>query len=173
MTRILSISLCLLPVLMVGQDAFFKFHPAPVKVDLSRQYWNHTKRNAFALPLMLLAGAANGAMDVQAQKHSSSVWADLPPDHFWGRESWRRKWNWTDDGRINGERFWGSSTFLVWTTDGWHLSKTISLTSLQTVAAFRKSPDNFWLNVADLVVYKLLYSAGWHVSNKLLLNEKN
>jgi hypothetical protein len=39
--------------------------------------------------------------------------------------SWQNKWK--DGDRDKGELFFGSSTFLVWTTDAWHLFKTLML----------------------------------------------
>ena len=43
---------------------------------------------------------------------------------FWSKEdSWRRKWK--NGNPREGEAFWGSSTFLVWLTDGWHLLKLL------------------------------------------------
>lgn len=88
--------------------------------------------------LILISGLANGLMDLISYK-----W-DVVPDwmrkraSYWNPEySWRNKWEFNYMDEIIGERFWLSSTALVWLTDGWHLMKEIMLSSLSVAIALQ------------------------------------
>jgi len=47
--------------------------------------------------------------------------------------SWKNKYKNNDPKQ--GAKFFGSTTFLVWTTDAWHFFQMIMLTSIQLVGA--------------------------------------
>ena len=55
------------------------------------------------------------------------------PVSFFGIEQWRRKYKNNDS--TQGERFWLSTSVLVWLTDGWHLSNALGMIS-QVIALF-------------------------------------
>lgn len=70
-----------------------------------------------------ISAIAEAAMDKIQFKFYESVFCHMN-HNFWNPEiSWQNKWE-QGDPKF-GPRYWGSSTFLVWTTDGWHLMKWI------------------------------------------------
>lgn len=82
-----------------------------------------------SLFLVVLAAIFNAAMDVINARYYDSVFFN---------EKWTRlnqftnpytsaKNKWKNGDKAQGEKFFGSSTFLVWTTDFWHCAKTIML----------------------------------------------
>lgn len=70
--------------------------------------------------LIIISAVAKAVMDVISEGKWSGWWNKS--------ESWRNKWK--DGDPEKGEKFFGSSTFLVWLTDGWHLFQAIFLYSL-------------------------------------------
>lgn len=75
--------------------------------------------------LCLLAGLANGIGD-SLQFHYKTSFAAEYDAQFWNpKVSWENKWKKADGELVYPlqERFLGSSTFLVFTTDAWHLAK--------------------------------------------------
>ena len=82
-----------------------------------------------SLILITLAAIINAAMDTINARYFASIfynpkWSKF--NQFTNPNiSWQNKWK--NGYRIQGEKFFGSSTFLVWTTDFWHLAKTIML----------------------------------------------
>jgi hypothetical protein len=77
------------------------------------------------LALLLLAVALsaifNAAMDTLMFHFSQSIFNGNRPEFWDPAISWRNKYK--DYPRDKRERFWGSTTFFVWLTDGWHLMK--------------------------------------------------
>lgn len=77
--------------------------------------------------LITLAAILNAIMDMTGVKYNQTIFSLVPE---WakfcdGSISWVNKWK--NGDHLQGEKFFGSSTFLVWTTDLWHLAKTIML----------------------------------------------
>lgn len=77
------------------------------------------------LTFLILAAVANGFMDMTFNNYAASVFNDQRFNPlFWSPAvSWRNKWKYGDPAY--GERFFGSSTFLVWLTDAWHIFKAL------------------------------------------------
>jgi hypothetical protein len=79
----------------------------------------------------MLAGASKGISDLLQFHFWDSIFSN--PDkfktYFWNPEySWENKWTIREfeDGirpDTSSPRFFGSTTFLVWTTDGFHLAQ--------------------------------------------------
>ena len=79
--------------------------------------------------LSCISGASNAVMDKVSFHFYESIFSEFENEHFWNPSiSWSNKYK----GRspLNGERFFLSTSLLVWTTDAWHLFKTISKYSL-------------------------------------------
>lgn len=86
--------------------------------------------NTAAIPLRwglaFISGATQGLNQVVAF-HPDKFFSRYPDANrrYWDNDiSWRNKWKGGD--REQGEAFFGSSTFLAWTTDAYHLSGTLS-----------------------------------------------
>lgn len=79
--------------------------------------------------LMFIASIANGIMDKLMFHFTTSIFKDKNP-LFWNPSvSWKNKWK--HGNKSEGEKFWGSSTIFVWTTDAWHLFKSIMMNSIR------------------------------------------
>ena len=82
--------------------------------------------------LIFLFGLSKALCDISESGFYTSKLDGLNPQ-FWDKhKSWRNKWK--GGVAANGERFFGSSTFLVWTTDAWHLFNGLSYLSLFCIA---------------------------------------
>ena len=84
-------------------------------------------------------------------------------DRFWGPDSWRNKYELGDPTK--GPAYLGSTTFLAWTTDGYHLTNTGSRGTLfsagLTIGIGEKRP--WWHYAIDVGVSFIAYSAGFHL----------
>lgn len=84
--------------------------------------------------LVAIAGAANGIMDTLQFHYTKSRYAKLNPD-FWNPAiSWKRKYKRNSDGSLVQPlvpAYIGSTTWLVWTTDAWHLFKWLYQNSMR------------------------------------------
>ena len=77
--------------------------------------------------LVILASYAEAVMDKINFHFDRSIFKDKKNQLFWNpQESWKNKWK--ED--LKTEKFTGSSTIFVFTTDAWHLYKFIRNTSL-------------------------------------------
>jgi hypothetical protein len=119
------------------------------------------------------AGLSNGVMDSLQFHFERTVFADPAKfdPQFWNPAlSWSNKYK--DHTPANGEAFLGSSTFLVFTTDGWHLAKFIMLKFfVLAVLAFGFGGRLYFSEVSDwvkmiigFVVFTLCYQAGFTLS---------
>jgi hypothetical protein len=94
------------------------------------------------LLLLVLGAFWESSMDVLGSGHNfeQSIWKriadffDSKGLHFIGHKYWdnRMAWRnkWANGNPLNGPRFLGSNTFLVYLMDGWHLAKAIWLVHL-------------------------------------------
>ena len=86
-----------------------------------------------AVLLLIIAAICNSAMDTLQFRFSQSVFSKLEKQSYWNPNiSWRNKWK--DGEKAKGEKFFGSSTFLVFTTDAWHLFKSGWITCMMAIA---------------------------------------
>jgi hypothetical protein len=110
-----------------------------------------------SLLLIILAAILNAAMDTLNARYKQSVFftKQFRINRFTNPEfSWQNKWK--NGDRTQGELFFGSSTFLVWTTDAWHLFKTTMLLCF-SVAIVIYSP--MLHPIIDAVIYWLTFGA--------------
>lgn len=77
---------------------------------------------------VLLAGFAKGFSDTLQFHYSKSIFSDknYSQSYFNPDISWHNKYQANSETVPN---FWGSTTFLVWTTDAWHLTQMIEFMS--------------------------------------------
>lgn len=76
-----------------------------------------------AFLLLAIAGVGKAVMDKINFHYYESVFTGLNPS-FWNPiYSWTNKYKY--GSKNSGPRFFGSTTFLVWVTDAWHLFQTI------------------------------------------------
>jgi len=82
-----------------------------------------------AFIFVAIAAACEAVMDKLQFHYHKSIFPDATRFNqlFWNpNESWKNKW--AEDGKT--ERFPGSSTIFVFTTDAWHLYKFFNHTSI-------------------------------------------
>lgn len=78
--------------------------------------------NILTLLLIILAAFFNACMDALYSNFDGSIFKNLNPNFWNPYKSWVNKWK--NGDKSQGEKFFGSSTFLVMFTDGWHLLKS-------------------------------------------------
>lgn len=79
--------------------------------------------------LMLAWVVCDAMQDTVAYHYDTSVFRNAKHRQWFDPSiSWRNKWKDGDAGK--GERFFGSSTFLVWLTDFWHFMKAVKIALL-------------------------------------------
>jgi hypothetical protein len=117
------------------------------------------------LSLIILAAICVSVMDVVQFHFYGSVFAKYPK--FCNPEtSWKNKYK---EGTTI-PKFFGSTTFLVWTTDLWHLAKMIAIISFLLAIVFYKVHFSFGMDLTILLtvytgIFELFYS-------KLLMKNK-
>jgi hypothetical protein len=128
--------------------------------------------------LLFIAGLSNGIMDTLQFHYSQSI---FPADsEFWNPAlSWRNKWAQVDGELISPltPRYFGSSTFLVWTTDAWHLFQTIMFFCFRTaavvgLASYTRLARGKWNIVAWIAVWialQMIQAVGFHVMYSVFL----
>jgi hypothetical protein len=108
-----------------------------------------------SLLFIILAAIINAAMDTLNARYRQSVFftKDFRINKFTDpATSWRNKWK--NGDRKQGELFFGSSTFLVWTTDAWHLFKTLML-ACYSIAIVTYSPMIH--PIVDAIAYWIVF----------------
>lgn len=137
----------------------------------------YLRRMAASLVAMYLAGVANAAQDIAANKawYNLSIFpqAGESASEFWGPKdhTWVNKWNVSESGAplVGVERFFLSSSALVWLTDIWHAAQTVMLTAIQISVLLYRRPPRRWMYLADLAALKLAFSAGWWTGRIILM----
>jgi hypothetical protein len=114
-----------------------------IKTEGQRQWWKPAKREALSYAAFTLSGAAYGFN--QAIEHHSY---GIGNDYIDISQSYKRKYKNYDAGDLSAAYF-GSKTFLVWTTDAFHLTNTLDKGFLTTGIVL-----NTWDMKSELKEYK-------------------
>ena len=125
------------------------------------------------LVFVLLAGAFNGCMDLVADPTAFAK-SRFPKDDemfYLKTESWKNKWKNGDPKQ--GPKFFGSTTFLVFVTDFWHLMQFGhgTMWTLAILSAIFISPLPWWGYLLGFVVSKTSYSVGFHLTYTLIFRK--
>ena len=114
----------------------------------------------FIVVTIFIFGISKAICDVSECCFNNSKLAKLNP-LFWDKhKSWKNKWK--GGVAANGEKFFGSSTFLVWITDAWHLFNMLSYLSLFIVGYLTATFLDKWYLVIipfpfGLIIFELIY----------------
>lgn len=128
-----------------------------------------------SLVAMFFAGFFNAVHDVAGNQawYNLSILPVSEPGHFWAHtnDSWISKWATNEAGEtlVGVERFWLSSTALVWLTDLWHASKSAMILAFQVAVLLYRRPEKKIFYLLDLVALKIAFSFGWWVGKNILL----
>lgn len=159
---------------MMRLTVFILFIVLPLLVDAQgwlTDYTRHALDNWPTHALMFTAGLSNGVSDAIQHKYDQTVFANWNNDQYWNPDlSYRNKYrSWPDDRRA---AFPGAKTWLVWTTDAWHLTKTIQLKSVQAaIVTYRRGGEErkWWWPLADIGISSILFSVGFHTSQNIVI----
>lgn len=104
--------------------------------------------------LLAIAGVhkaiSDALMSTLKADFSKSFFADLGDEQFWNPAiSHQNKWK--NGDKRQGEKFWGSSTFFVFRTDGWHLCNSITYWCFFAALALHLPKFYFESEVIDYV----------------------
>lgn len=127
---------------------------------------------------MFVSGAADGLNQNLIWHYHRDFKATFPDanDRYWNpHSSYQNKYKNGDPSQ--GARFPGSTTYLAWTTDGFHLSKTtfrwgmyISL-PINLRRAYEGAKP--WWVLIDMGMSFISMAAGWHFMDKIILKDNS
>lgn len=117
-----------------------------------------------SLIFIILAAFSNAVMDVLSTRYDVSIFRNFKNEKFWDwRLSWKNKWK--NGSILNGERFFLSSTWLVFLTDAWHLFKALMLAFVSLAIIFYKPI----FGMLDVFLFCIIWGVVFEVSyNKIL-----
>lgn len=125
--------------------------------------------------LLLFAGGCNAVMDITTHKFEKSIFSDFDKQWWNPAVSWLNKYEvpaaWNDYKLVRRHiEFIGIDTGIVIPvvfTDGWHLFKSLMLTSIVVAVVFYEPIfDKWWL---DLIMSRLAFGIGFNFCYKWAL----
>lgn len=117
---------------------------------------------------IILSGIFNAAMDITAHKYKQSIFSIYNKYKFFSEDSWKNKYkNYNKD---DGERFFGSTTFLVFLTDFWHFCQFMWI-NFMILGCLLYQPNIFNdNNIIDIILYFLYTRIIYLISFNLFYN---
>ena len=127
-----------------------------------------------AITLIGIAAIAKGVQDLCKINAFPDSWT------WWNEsDSWRNKWDikhklslYEGTLRVTDNRkprFFGSTTFLVWVTDGWHFFQMVYLNSLMVgFWLLAKYMPNWWWLFIMVVLFKVWFESAYSIIKKIL-----
>ena len=113
--------------------------------------------------LLILSGLSKAVKDTIEHHYLISIFQKLNP-FFWNPSlSWLNKYKNKDQKQ--GPAFWGSTTFLVWITDGWHLLDMIQALCWQFTLSFwicMSLALPWWYIPIFIICIKTFYDIAFH-----------
>lgn len=115
------------------------------------------------------------AENVIQYHHKQSIFWRGDEFSFWGRNSWVRKWKYGNPEL--GRKFFGSTTFLVWLTDGWHLIKFLYLLLLCAALVYNTSFTRYfdldwWWRIVEAAVLFSIYGGVFELFYKFIFRKR-
>jgi hypothetical protein len=120
------------------------------------------KKEVVPASLMLLSGMAEGVQDYLQFHYDGN-------NQFWQPDiSWTNKYKHHDPAQ--GERFPGSTTIFVFTTDGWHLMKATNHLFLFSSIALKIGAEKrkWYVYILEGISYWVVNRIGFGISYNLL-----
>ena len=118
--------------------------------------------------LMVIAGVFNACMDVLKHRYNVSIFKGMKAQQWTNPGlSWTNKWKNGDPSQ--GEKFIGSSTFLVSLTDFWHFCKHFMLTFIMLAVVLYHPIINWW---ADFLILYFAFTATFELFFSKILIKK-
>ena len=130
------------------------------------------------ITLISIAAILNALMDTISFRYESSIFSNSPRlrqfldvNMSWRNKykgGWRNKYKWGDVKQ--GRAFFGSTTFLVFLTDGWHLFKTLMLLYLLAAMVSYETIIN---PMADILICYVWFGIVFEVFFAYILKKRN
>ena len=117
---------------------------------------------ATSLLLVIIGRIFNSVMDILQHHHGKSIFKNTHPHSFWGSKSWVRKYKNNDPKQ--GAKFFGSTTILVFLTDGWHLCQLLMFLSYEVAVAIHLDEPLIFIILSQIIgglVFELFYTKIW------------
>lgn len=108
---------------------------------------------------MLLFVVADAMQDGIMHDFEGTVFRNLNPKFFNPDVSWVNKYK--DDNPLEGEKFFGSTTFLVWLTDFWHLLKFIKMNCVWI--ALSVASGTWWVYFVGMVFHGVVFELSYRI----------
>lgn len=126
---------------------------------------DYLKTHYRQMSLLFLAGSCDGFSEVI--DHHYYKFDEVHPNanqSYWNpSQSWTNKYKNNDDKQ--GDKYFMSSTTLVWTTDAYHLTRTVHKTFIVAAVCIplckRNKNKKFKHYTTDFIVYSACYSLGF------------
>lgn len=119
-----------------------------------------------AAVLFLIAGICKAVSDTLADHYGQSIFANR--NYWWNKgTSWVYKWKGGNPEK--GEAFPGSTTVLVWLTDGWHFFNMIQYTAIILAVVLYRPVFSWW---ADAILLKCVFTITFEVFYRWVLKRK-
>ena len=109
--------------------------------------------------LMLLFVVSDAMQDAITWNFDQSVFRNLNPLYFDPSQSWVNKYK--DNNPLEGEKFFGSTTFFVWLTDFWHMLKFIKMNCIWVALVVASA--TWWLYFAGIVFHGVVFELAYRI----------
>jgi len=119
----------------------------------------------------LLAGLAEGVMDWLQFRLPLQIKHKWVYHQFWDpRISWKNKWGYSTVTPDRYEKFFLSTTVLVFLTDGWHLMKWFRnrFIDVALIAMLVQGDVCIWWAFAYIIIIRIAYGIGFYLTFKKL-----
>lgn len=110
---------------------------------------------------MLLFIACDAAQDAITHNFEKSIFRNLNPKFFNPDVSWINKYK--DDNPLEGPKFFGSTTFLVWLTDFWHLLKFVKMNCIWIALAVS---TYWWIYPLGMLLHGVFFEVFYRLFKK-------
>jgi len=121
--------------------------------------------------LLVISGVAKSVKDTLKDHYYSSIFSKLKNWQYWdASKSWINKYKFPYSIEME-PKFFGSTTFLAWTTDAWHLFDTIQSTAWQialSILVCSYFEVSLWWSALVICVVKALVSVPFQITYSAL-----
>jgi hypothetical protein len=124
----------------------------------------------------IIAAICNAVMDVLAFKYKHSIFSSRN-SYYWNPSiSWRNKYK--NKKVSSGSAFFGSTTFLVFTTDAWHLFQFLSnsfiIISMILLVIVSYEFEHWYYYVSLFIPFKVIWGVTFELFySTIFRNKKN
>lgn len=116
--------------------------------------------------LIIIAAAFNAACDMDSNLFFDSIFSTKNPLYYDPSICWKNKYK---NGDVKqGPKFFGSTTFLIFITDAWHLFKTIWMSCLFTSILFYKPILPSVFHYIDFFIFYIIWGITFEITKSKL-----